>query len=188
MKLSEIIEKVDKCINNEVDFPLSTILTELSIPFPNIKSKEIDNKLNAYFIIKSSDIYLPEKNVIAYFYNDEFICVSEYGDFYWKDEKTYFEIKNILRNLHNENPEIKICDLNKEMSDSYKVNSIREISQVNNYGYIENRNFKVIYCYKGEDITEDFITVEFLDDNKKEHFYNKDLDKLNFYYNIQNND
>lgn len=172
MKISEIINRLDKSKNNSTSVDQEELMGALYIEsFCNWFS-ELDKKIKGYYIKKSycTDTYV---GLIAWFFDDDFFAISsqEYRKshtyFYFKNEEyTEFLRDYILSLFESEVRNYELIDMNEDFPEFYQVQYTSQL--LSEIGYVDGRKCKVIKKDRDRcDRIVKTITVKFEDDNSE---------------------
>lgn len=190
MKLSKIIEKIDKSKNNEEEVYLYEIAeTEFSL---NIRYEE-QKRLKSYWIQRwyCSGSYLGLK---LYFLDDKAVMFSkQYGrkndeEYYWIKEEYALDVKKYCIEFLIEeecNDYISICNLDEDIGEFYTLDYAHEIIDKDKM-YLNDEHVEFIRTVRIKDelYIHDEIEIKLPNGEIKQ----VEMSKLRFKYNLKEND
>jgi len=133
MKLIDIANKIDKSQKNESYVDIEDFSSEFDFEFGfNLQQ----DRIKCYWIGNwyCTDSYVGYR---MYFLDDEPVAVSTQGgrksneEFEWFSKELALKVKNYLVSLMSEELHIKLCDINDDIGDSFKINFNEEILNPN---------------------------------------------------------
>lgn len=129
MKLIDIAKNIDKSEKNESYVDLEVLQRELDLPVYGYAEQD---RLKAFWV---DNWYCTDSWVGGrmYFFDDEPVAYSYqqgrkcYENFAWFSQEAAEKVRDFVRDLMKEELRVRICDINEDIGDSYKISFNSEV-------------------------------------------------------------
>lgn len=165
MKLSEIIEKIDKSKENSLDVDVQDFNRYLNLDLPYLFKEDIEH-LKAYFIIKwyCTDSWV---GIWVYFLNDKSVAIgSQFGrksdvEIHFINNESTLELRKYLLSFVEDEFSIektRLVDIDEEWGNSYTIDYSSQL--LTDTGFYKDQPVTVVKKYRDYKDIDKWSTVD----------------------------